>query len=149
MVILPPNHVINVLDGCFDLGGKEGNAELASRSNGNRKRFRLLLKKAFAEPGRSEPGRDLEFVQRCADVSCLRKKASLEEKVTIRSKWQDWYHPYLLSRAEVTPHVILSLSSLEHKQAPACDVFGTIKLRALMLHGDAIIKQMRSQDIRL
>ena len=119
MVILPPNHVTNALDGCFDLGGKEGNAELASGSNGNGKRFRLLLKKAFAEPGRSEPGRDLEFVQRCADVSCLRKKASLEEKVTIRSKWQDWYHPYLLSRAEVTPHVNYSLPQFFGTQASA------------------------------
>jgi hypothetical protein len=86
MVILPPNHVTNILDGGLDLGGKEGNAELASGSDGNGKRFRLLFKKAFSEPGRSEPGRDLEFVQRCAHVSCLSKKAGLEEKVSIRSK---------------------------------------------------------------
>lgn len=44
IVRLLPDHVAYVPDCGFDLGRKKSNAELACGSNGNRERFRLLLK---------------------------------------------------------------------------------------------------------
>jgi hypothetical protein len=63
IVTLPPDHVAYVPDCCFNLRRENRNAELARRSNGNRERFGLLFKEAFAKPGSSEVKRKTEVEQ--------------------------------------------------------------------------------------
>ena len=60
IVILPADHVAYVLDCRFDLGREKSNAELACGSNGNREKFRLLFKEAFAEPNSGEVEWEIE-----------------------------------------------------------------------------------------
>jgi len=48
------------LDCRFDLGREKSNAELACGSNGNREKFRLLFKEAFAEPNSGEVEWEIE-----------------------------------------------------------------------------------------
>ena len=59
IITLLPDYVAYVPNCRFDLGLEQSNAELACRSNGNRERFRLLFKEAFAEPNSGEVEREI------------------------------------------------------------------------------------------
>jgi hypothetical protein len=63
VVTLLPDHVAYVPDCRSDLGHKKSNAELAYRSNRNRKQFGLLFNEAFAEPNSGEAEREIEIEQ--------------------------------------------------------------------------------------